>query len=126
VATVVSTFMLCTIPGVVDTIRGMARILRPAGKLIFFEQQVSSDTRAQRWQQWWEPIHTGFVVLRLTRDISSLIAHTRFDIEQIEAGYPAEFPKSWNYCCWGTASPKISQHTLRGLAGSKRSSRTSA
>src|SRR5688500_10970137 len=33
--TVVSTFTLCTIPGVVDAIRGIARVLKPGGKLIF-------------------------------------------------------------------------------------------
>src|SRR3972149_11113276 len=36
VDTVVSTFTLCTIPGIVEAIRGMARVLKPRGKLIFF------------------------------------------------------------------------------------------
>src|SRR5688572_27723381 len=33
--TVVSTFTLCTIPGVVEAIRGIGRVLRPEGKFIF-------------------------------------------------------------------------------------------
>src|SRR5258708_4701215 len=37
VDTVVSTFTLCTIPGVLEALRGMASVLRPSGKLIFFE-----------------------------------------------------------------------------------------
>jgi ubiquinone/menaquinone biosynthesis C-methylase UbiE len=37
VDTVVSTFTFCTIPGVVDAIRGVRRVLRPSGKVIFFE-----------------------------------------------------------------------------------------
>jgi ubiquinone/menaquinone biosynthesis C-methylase UbiE len=36
VDTVVSTFTLCTIPGVVEAIRGIRRVLRPGGKFIFF------------------------------------------------------------------------------------------
>ena len=36
VDTVVSTFTLCTIPGVADAIRGIARVLRPGGKFLFF------------------------------------------------------------------------------------------
>ena len=35
--TVVSTFTLCTVPGVVEAIRGIGRVLRPGGKFIFFE-----------------------------------------------------------------------------------------
>src|SRR5216684_2640879 len=37
VNTVVSTFTLCTIPDVLQAIRGMRRVLRPDGKFIFFE-----------------------------------------------------------------------------------------
>jgi|SRR6266498_2775204 len=43
VDTVVSTFTLCTIPDIATAIRGIARVLRPDGQLIFFElvsQQV--------------------------------------------------------------------------------------
>src|SRR3990172_2779932 len=39
--TVVSTFTLCTIPGIVDAIRGIERVLKPNGKLIFFELGLS-------------------------------------------------------------------------------------
>lgn len=35
--TIVSTFTLCTIPGIVDAIQGLARILKPNGKLIFLD-----------------------------------------------------------------------------------------
>src|SRR5467141_2474417 len=37
VDTVVSTFTLGTIPGVADAISGLHRVLKPSGKLIFFE-----------------------------------------------------------------------------------------
>lgn len=104
VDTVVSTFTLCTIPGIVDAIRGLARVLKPNGKLIFFELGLSPDPAVQRWQKQLEPVHHWlFQGLYLTRDIPSLIVQGGFQIKQIEMGYLAQFPKSSSYCWWGTA-----------------------
>jgi len=102
--TVVSTFSLCTVPGVLEALRGMRRVLRPNGKFIFFEDGLSVDHRVQRWQRWSEPIpHWLFEGCHVTRDIPSLIIQGGFKIEQIETAYLAPFPKSWSYCWWGTA-----------------------
>lgn len=107
VDTVVSTFTLCTIPGVVEAIRGIRRVLRPGGKLIFFELGLSPDPQVRRWQEWWEPIHHRlFEGLYLTRDIPSLITQGGFQKEQLDTAHLARFPKSWAYCCWGTAIPQ--------------------
>jgi ubiquinone/menaquinone biosynthesis C-methylase UbiE len=104
VDTVVSTFTLCTIPGVMDAIRGIRRVLKPTGKLIFLEHGLSPDPRVQRWQRRWEPINRCvFGGCRLTRDIPSLFAQSGFQVEQMESAYIAEFPKPWTYCWWGTA-----------------------
>jgi ubiquinone/menaquinone biosynthesis C-methylase UbiE len=104
VDTVVSTFTLCTIPGIVDAIQGIAHVLRPDGKLIFFELGLSPDPAVQRWQKQLEPIHRWlFQGLYLTRDIPSLITQGGFQIQQMETGYLAQFPKSSSYCWWGTA-----------------------
>ena len=74
VDTVVSTFALCMVPGVVEVIRGIGRVLRPGGKFIFFEHGLSPDPRVQRWQRWSEPIsHWVFEGCHVTRDIPSLI-----------------------------------------------------
>lgn len=108
VDTVVSTFTLCTIPGIVDAIRGVARVLRPNGKLIFFELGLSPDPEVQRWQKRLEPLHHWlFQGLYLTRDIPALIAQGGFHIELMEQGYLAQFPKSSSYCWWGTAIPQL-------------------
>ena len=102
--TVVSTFTLCTIPGIVDAIRGLTRVLKPDGKLLFFELGLSPDPLVQRWQKLLEPVHhLLFQGLYLTRDIPSLLKDGGFQIEQIQAGYLASFPKSSSYCWWGTA-----------------------
>jgi len=56
VDTVVSTFTLCTIPGIADAIRGIARVLRPGGQFLFFEHGLSPDVRVRRWQERTEPL----------------------------------------------------------------------
>ncbi len=105
--TVVSTFTLCTIPGIMEAINGIAHVLKPDGKLIFFELGLSPDVAVQRWQKRLEPVHYWmFQGLYLTRDIPSLIVEGGFQIEHIEAGYLTPFPKSSSYCWWGTAIPK--------------------
>src|SRR6516225_313636 len=70
VDSVVSTFTLCTIPGVVEAIRAIARVLKPDGKLIFFEVGLAPDSQVRRWQVRLEAIHHWlFQGLYLTRDI---------------------------------------------------------
>jgi ubiquinone/menaquinone biosynthesis C-methylase UbiE len=106
VDTVVSTFTLCTIPGVVEAIRGLIRALKSDGTLIFFELGLAPDRQVRRWQARLEPLyHWLFQGLYLTRDIPALITQGGFKIEQLEAAYIAAFPKSTTYCWWGTAIP---------------------
>ena len=101
---VVSTFTLCTIPGIVEAIQGIARVLKLNGKLIFFELGLSPDPAVQRRQKQLEPIHGWlFQGLFLTRDIPALITQGGFQIKQIQAGYLTPFPKSSSYCWWGIA-----------------------
>src|SRR5437667_7827507 len=107
VDTVVSTFTLCTIPGVAEALRSIGRVLRRGGKFIFFEHGLSPDPRVQRWQRWSEPIpHCVFEGCHVTRDIPSLITSGGFQMEQMETAYLAPFPKSWTYCFWGAATPR--------------------
>jgi ubiquinone/menaquinone biosynthesis C-methylase UbiE len=104
VDSIVSTFTLGTIPDVVEALRGMRRVLRPGGKVIFFELGFSTDLCVQRWQQRWEAVaYRLFEGLHLTRDIPSLLNQGGFAVEKVESMYLAAFPKSWTYCVWGTA-----------------------
>src|SRR5437016_685016 len=108
VDSVVSTFTLCTIPGVVEALQGIGRVLKPGGKLIFFEHGLSPDPRVRRWQERSEPLFRwAFEGCHVTRDIPSLIRQGGFRIEQMDAGYLAPFPKSGSYCWWGMAVPEL-------------------
>lgn len=103
--TVVSTFTLCTITNLAEAIKGIVRVLRPDGQLIFFELGLAPDSRVRSWQQRLEPISRRlFQGLYLTRDIPSIIRRAGFQINKMESGYIAEFPKSLSYCWWGTAT----------------------
>lgn len=102
--TVVSTFTLCSIPNIRVAIVGLLRVLRPDGRLIFFELGLAPDPKVQHWQKGLEPaFHYVFQGLYLTRNIPSLLMQGGFQIRQMEMGYLAQFPKSLSYCWWGTA-----------------------
>jgi SAM-dependent methyltransferase len=104
VDTVVSTFTLCTVPGVAEVSRGIGHVMKPGGLLIFFENALSPDRRVRRWQERWEPVlRRVFAGLRLTRDIPSLITRGEFQIERAQKACLAAFPRSGTYCCCGTA-----------------------
>ena len=106
VDTVVSTFTLCTIPGVADAIRGIGRVLKPSGQFFFFEHGLSPDIRVRRWQERTDPLFQwAFEGCHVTRDIPSLIKQGGFRVERLETGYLARFPKSGSYYFWGVARP---------------------
>ena len=106
VDTVVSTYTLCTIPGVVEALRGVERVLKPGGKLIFFEHGLSPEPRIRRWQERSEPLTKWlFEGCHVTRNIPALLEQSGFRIEQVETGYLAKFPKALSHCWWGTAVP---------------------
>jgi len=108
--TAVSTFTLGTIPDIAEALRGIARVLKPRAKLIFYELGLSPEPAVQRWQQRLEPLCLWlFQGLHLTRNIPALIVQGGFEIDQIDAGYLAEFPKSLSYCWWGTATKTTGQ-----------------
>ena len=105
VDTVVSTFTLCTIPALEQALRGIVRVLKTDGLLIFLENSLATDPHVQSWQRRWEPIHRWvFQGLLLTRDIPCLIGDAGFRVTYVERLYLSRFPKSWTHCCWGTAS----------------------
>ncbi|MEH6581708.1 MAG: class I SAM-dependent methyltransferase [Halioglobus sp.] len=105
VDTVMMTFSLCTIPDPVTALEGMARVLRPGGKLIFCEHGIAPDLSVQKWQQridpFWAKMAGG---CHLNRDIPQLIQAGGFSIQESEEMYLPSSPRIASYNYWGTAS----------------------
>ena len=102
VDTVVSTLVFCTIPDVVEAIRGIRRVLRPGGRLIFLEHGLAPDADVERWQRRAEPLWgCVFGGCHLTREMPALLGEGGFRAGQMEPGYVAPFPKMASYCWWG-------------------------
>src|SRR5690606_6786902 len=94
VDTVLVTFALCTIPDPVAALRGMARVLRPQGNLLFCEHGRSPDAGVCRWQDritpLWRRLAGG---CHLNRDIPQLLRDGGFNIASLHTGYLPGTPR---------------------------------
>ena len=103
VDTVLVTYTLCTIPDARLALRGMQRVLRPGGKLLFCEHGLAPDASVRRWQDRinpiWRKISGG---CNVNRDIPGLLESSGFYIIVDERMYiPGARILSYNY--WGSA-----------------------
>lgn len=103
VDTVLMTYTLCTIPDPVTALKGMRRVLKPGGKLIFCEHGKAPDESVQRWQNRlnpiWKKIGGG---CNLNRKIPMLIEEGGFNVADLDTMYiPGPRPMTFNY--WGSA-----------------------
>ena len=103
--TVVTTWTLCSIPGAVQALEEMRRVLKPAGQLLFVEHGLSPETDVRKWQDRltpiWKRIGGG---CHLNRPIGSLIETAGFHIDRIDTGY-AKGPKPMTFMYEGRARP---------------------
>jgi ubiquinone/menaquinone biosynthesis C-methylase UbiE len=106
VDTVLVSYTLCTIPETEPALRGMARVLRPGGKLIFCEHGAAPDASVRRWQDRLDPVWQRMSGgCHLNREIPDLIDAGGFEIDAIDTMYlPGWRPAAFNY--WGTASAR--------------------
>lgn len=104
VDTVVMTYSLCTIPDPVTALRGMRRVLKPGGHLLFCEHGAAPDDGVGRWQSRVEPVwKVLFGGCHLSRDIPALIRRGGFAIDEMETMYLPSTPRIAGYNYWGTA-----------------------
>jgi ubiquinone/menaquinone biosynthesis C-methylase UbiE len=98
-----STFTLCTIPGVEQALAEVRRVLRPDGRFHFLEHGRSPDEPVLRWQRRLEPIQKVVADgCHLTRDPAELVEAAGFDIERVETRY-GRGPKPYAWFTEGAA-----------------------
>jgi ubiquinone/menaquinone biosynthesis C-methylase UbiE len=104
VDTVVVTYTLCTIPDAQRALRGMRRVLRPGGHLLFCEHGAAPDDGVRRWQERLNPVWRRFSGgCNINKDIPGLLESSGFRVVVDERMYiPGVKALSYNY--WGSAA----------------------
>ncbi|MCA9555373.1 MAG: class I SAM-dependent methyltransferase [Myxococcales bacterium] len=101
----VSTFSLCTIPGVQDALQQIRRVLKPGGRFVFLEHGRAPDAAVARWQDRWNPTWSCmFGGCQTNREIDRLVAEAGFEVERLDRYY--------------IKGPKFVGHFYRGTARS--------
>jgi ubiquinone/menaquinone biosynthesis C-methylase UbiE len=104
VDTVMVTFSLCTIPDPISALKGMRRVLRPGGSLVFCEHGRAPDAAVRKWQDridpFWGKIAGG---CHLNRDIPALLDAGGFSVQEMNTRYLPSTPRFAGYNFWGTA-----------------------
>jgi ubiquinone/menaquinone biosynthesis C-methylase UbiE len=104
VDTVMITYSLCTIPDPVKALKGMARVLRPGGQMIFCEHGVAPDAGIRKWQNRLNPLWMKLAGgCYLNRNIPELISAGGFTIDGLEEMYLPSSPRIASYNYWGMA-----------------------
>ena len=104
VDTVLVTFALCTIPDPVAALRGMARVLRPGGSLVFCEHGKAPDPGVHSWQNRVNPLwRVLFGGCNLNRDIPAVLDEGGFRVDSLEQSYLPGTPRFAGYNFWGRA-----------------------
>lgn len=98
-----STFTLCTIPGVADALAEIRRVLRPGGHFHFLEHGLSPDPGVEAWQHRLEPMQRRLAGgCHLTRVPAELVENAGFEIIRSESRY-GRGPRPWSWFTEGVA-----------------------
>jgi SAM-dependent methyltransferase len=101
--TVLVTYTLCTISGILAALGEMRRVLKQGGRLIFCEHGAAPDEGVRRWQNRLNPIWKRVAGgCNLNLPIPSVLERAGFKIREMDTMYlPGWKPVCFNY--WGTA-----------------------
>lgn len=83
--TVVSTFVLCSVPKLARALGEARRVLKPGGTFALVEHVRSPEARTARWQARIRPVwQTVFGGCDPTRDVAAELARAGFDTTELE------------------------------------------
>jgi ubiquinone/menaquinone biosynthesis C-methylase UbiE len=108
VDTVLSTWTLCTIPGIEQALAEIRRVLKKAtGRFIFLEHGLSPEVSVARWQHRLTPLQKKIGGgCHLDRPIAELIKSAGFSLESLDEGY-VKGPRVATYFYRGVARPLL-------------------
>lgn len=103
---VVSTLTLCSIASTEPALAEIHRVLKPAGKFIFFEHGRSDDADTARWQDRLNPLQKIVGVgCNINRRIDRLIENAGFRIEKLDRFILPKSPRLLAEMYRGIAAP---------------------
>lgn len=102
--TVVSTFVLCTVPDAETAVAELHRILRPGGVLLFLEHVRAEDPRLARWQDRLEVPWRFFAHgCHCNRRTAETVERSPLTLERVESGRMPKAPPLVRPMIWGSA-----------------------
>ena len=100
---VLSTWTLCTIPGVSSALHELRRVLKSNGRLYFIEHGISPDAGVAKWQHRLNPLQKVVAGgCQLNREIDTLINEAGFHIDTMDNFY-MNGPRFCSYMYKGVA-----------------------
>jgi ubiquinone/menaquinone biosynthesis C-methylase UbiE len=105
VETVVSTWTLCSIPNVAQSLREIRRVLKTGGCFLFVEHGAAPDPNVRKWQSRLTPIWSYLGGgCHLNRQIGAMIRSAEFESPRIDTYYADGAPRFIGYFYEGSAT----------------------
>lgn len=103
--TIVSTWTMCSIPGIEEALSEMRRVLKPDGKLLFIEHGRAPDENVAKWQDRLTPLFKAMAGCRPNRAMDKILIEAGFAVPDIDMNY-LDGPRFISYHYIGEATPR--------------------